>query len=277
LTHKPFLHNIIFYKMFSRISLALAMIVAAVLLMSNRSGVPQAVTLAPGEPANKTCNACHSGGNYDATIETTLLNLDSTVATTYVPNQKYIVRVSMAGKNNPKSFGFQMVALTKSDNKDMGKWSSLGPNVKNAEHLSRKYLVQSAPRADGKFYAQWTAPSTNLGPIKFYYSGLAVNLTGSTSGDSPMNGSLEVGAATTATADVSVAVPMYYDYMHRTIVSHDASIQLITIYDLNGRYVQRFHLVDQQASITTLSPGVYIAWARDKNGDQTSMRFIIME
>jgi hypothetical protein len=158
-------------------------------LISNSGGVPQAVTQAPGE-SGKNCGACHSGGIYNPTLQLTVRDSQQNFVTKYKPNRTYFLELVVAGENNPKSFGFQMVALSETGNKDMGLWSDLGQRVKNQTLLQRKYLVQSAPKTDGIFTMKWKAPSTDVGNIKFYYSGLAVNQTGNENGDSPISDQL---------------------------------------------------------------------------------------
>jgi hypothetical protein len=158
------------------------------LLLSNASGVPQAVTKAPGEANHNSCASCHNpSGNYVTSISLDILNADSMLVSQYQPGQTYTVKVKVSATNNPKSFGFQMACLDSLTNTDMGVWSALGDKVKqqtlNVGGKPRKYLVQSSPKASGVFTASWKAPAIDVGKIKFYFAGLAINQNGNTSGD----------------------------------------------------------------------------------------------
>ena len=155
-------------------------------LNANRTGVPQAVTGAPGE-SGFSCNACHNGGNFNTNIGLKIMETDSNVVSQYTPGEEYILEIDVNGQNNPKSFGFQLVALDSMQN-DMSQWKLTGDQVRQINLLNRRYLVQSSAKASGKFYVNWTAPSDYNGHVEFYYSGLAVNLNGNTSGDSHATG-----------------------------------------------------------------------------------------
>lgn len=196
--------------------LAVTIVLAALILVSNAGGVPQAVTKAPGEANHNSCATCHTpAGNYVPSVKLDVMTTDSTVVTSYEPGQTYIVRLKVSGTNSPKSYGFQMTCLDSLTNADQGLWSQLGPSVKQQNltvlQKPRKYLVQSSPRANGTFTARWTAPATDLGKIKFYYTGLAVNLNGNTNGDNNITGQLTLKSpGTTASEDfLNTSVVLY--------------------------------------------------------------------
>lgn len=182
------------------------MVIAALILVSNSGGVPQAVTKAPGEANHNSCATCHTpAGSYVPTVKLDVMQTDSTIVTSYVPGQTYIVRLKVSGTNSPKSYGFQLACLDSLTNVDQGIWTQLGPNVKQQNltvlQKPRKYLGQSSPRANGIFTARWTAPATDLGKIKFYFTGLAVNLNGNTNGDNNITGQLTLKGPATSPTD----------------------------------------------------------------------------
>lgn len=160
-----------------------------IVFLSNAKGVPQAVTKAPGE-SGLDCGACHSGANFNPTINLQVKDTSGNTVSQYQSGDLYQMVISVTGENNAKSYGFQMVALSDFDNKDQGRWSNLGVNVKTQTMLQRKYILQSNPRPDGIFTTMWQAPPTDLGSVSFYFSGLAVNLNGSNTGDSPVSNKL---------------------------------------------------------------------------------------
>ena len=93
-------------------------------LMSNASGVPQAVTKAPGEANHNSCATCHDvKGNFEPSIALDVMKSDSTLVNTYNPGETYIVRIKVSATNNPKAYGFQMSSLDSLTNSDMGVWS----------------------------------------------------------------------------------------------------------------------------------------------------------
>ena len=57
-------------------------------LMSNASGVPQAVTKAPGEATHNSCATCHDvKGNFEPSIALDVMKSDSTVINAYTPGE----------------------------------------------------------------------------------------------------------------------------------------------------------------------------------------------
>lgn len=158
------------------------------LLLSNSTGVPQAVSKAPGEANHNSCRTCHSpGNNYNPEIQLILLNADSNAVSHYIPGQVYTARVTVSGDNSPRGFGFQMTCLDSITLSDQGVWSNFGARVRqinlNPLGNSRRYVTQSATSPSGIFTMRWTAPQQDAGPVTFYYTGLAVNLNRTTTGD----------------------------------------------------------------------------------------------
>jgi Secretion system C-terminal sorting domain len=246
-------------------------IIGMIILLSNKTGVPQAVTGAPGETAGASCNACHSGGNYITSLKFQLLNLDSLPVSKYIPGQKYIAKLAVSATNNPKSFGFQMVSLIDNGNKDAGLWSNRGNNVKSIELNNRIYLEQSNPRPDGLFYSQWTAPLPSSGSVTFYYAGLAVNLTGSTNGDSHANTKTTISEDISADTDQS-QVSANYLYPNPTYggivnISNQAVFQVL-VYDLNGRLMQTSEVNEHNFDAGVLQTGVYLIYGLNDAGNK---------
>lgn len=244
---------------FNLYSIAVTVFVLAILL-SNAKGVPQAVTKAPGE-SGLNCGACHSGGNFNPTIQLTLKDSMGNAVTQYELNKKYQAEVKVAGQNNAKSFGFQLVALSDSDNKDQGKWTNLGTNVKSQTMLQRKYLVQSNPRQDGIFTVTWQAPETNIGSVSFYMSGLAVNSNGSESGDSPVSNKLTVTApATSSAVETSLVNPRVFPNpaTDRIFISHPAQVKNVEIFSALGRkIVWPTGQIENGIDVSSWTPGLY--------------------
>lgn len=167
---------------------ALILFSTFIVLLSNSTGVPQAVSKAPGESNHNSCATCHSpGSNYNPEINFALLDTNSNLVTRYTPGQTYTARVTVSGSNSPRGFGFQMTCLDSLTNADQGIWTNFGDRVRQI-NLSpmgtpRRYVTQSNTSTTGIFTMSWTAPNEDKGPVKFYYTGLAVNLNRTTTGD----------------------------------------------------------------------------------------------
>jgi len=239
----------------------LLVVFTAYTFISSSGGVPQAVTLAPGE-SGKNCSACHSGGNFDAKVDLTVKDAGGNIVTSYTPDQTYALEVKVSGNTNAKTYGFQMVALTDTGNKDMGIWSNLGQRVKSINLLQRKYMVQSSPKADGIFTMNWKAPAVNEGNISFYFSGLAANLNGGTAGDQPVSNKKTLSPVGTSSVDNTGIV----DFMiypnpatDRLYVKTSSTITSWSVYPINGQTsVITVTDVTQGISIDQLAPGTYL-------------------
>lgn len=234
------------------------------MLIANAGGVPQAVTKAPGEANHNSCATCHTpAGNYNPTITLDVLKSDSTKVTKYVPGETYIVKLTVKGTNAPKAYGFQMVSLDSLNNNDQGIWSQLGDRVKQqnltVQGKARKYLVQSGAKTNGIFTANWKAPATNIGKIKFYFTGLAVNGTGNTNGDSNVFGQISLEAEGTSSAN------QITDF--NTKVYPNPTIDILHLEDVDADFIKVSALTGQQymlpvegkkSNLSILPSGVYV-------------------
>jgi hypothetical protein len=114
---------------------------------------------------------------------------------------KVTVNVASGG---PSGYGFQLTALTVSNNTPLSGYSNLGTNVKQkavtiGSFAGRTYLEQNGVTTNNQFTFRWTAPATYSGSIRFYSSGNAVNNNGSDAGDRSGTGTLTLLPALSAT------------------------------------------------------------------------------
>lgn len=236
-------------------------IFGASLLLSNSGGVPQAVTKAPGE-SGKNCNACHDGGNYNTSVELLVKDSMNNPVFTYNPNYLYQLEVKVSGENNPKSYGFQLVSLADSDNKDVGIWSELGQRVKIINLLQRKYLVQSSAKQDGMFTMKWKAPASDIGTVSFYFSGMAVNLNGDITGDSPVSNKVTLSSPMIS-SDFETFTPLYTLYpnpVEETLnILSEETIVSIKVFNISGLAIlQTQNPLHPSIDVQGLYPGTYI-------------------
>lgn len=244
------------------------------LLMSNASGVPQAVTKAPGEANHNSCASCHTpAGNYNTSISLDVLDADSALVTQYQPGQTYTVKIKVTATNNPKAFGFQMACLDSLTNTDMGVWSALGDKVKqqtlNVGGKPRKYLVQSSPKTTGIFTASWKAPATDVGKIKFYYAGLAINQNGNTNGDNHQVGqsTLRSPASSSSSDQLATSSILFPNPVNNWCRVSNVQTHRLIFTDMSGKQYS-FSCEDGLCqNLDPLPTGTYIADGRNAYGN----------
>ena len=247
----------------------LAFLVAITILLSNAGGVPQAVTLAPGE-SGVSCNTCHNTpGNFVPQIGLEVKDALGQVVTSYIPGAQYDLKVVVSGTNSPKAYGFQMTSLADNGNTDMGVWSNLGQRVKQITLIGSKYLEQSSPRVDGIVKTKWTAPSQDKGNISFYFAGLAVNLSGNDSGDNHVTGKLTLSPSqTSSTQNLNTNQSFLYPNPTKDIltITSDKNIHNLVFYNISGQKVAQIRNENGRVDISKLQQGVYIVNSMSEEG-----------
>lgn len=252
-------------------------------LMSNANGVPQAVTKAPGEANHNSCATCHDvKGNFEPSIALDVMKSDSTLVNFYNPGETYIVRVRVSATNNPKAYGFQMSSLDSLTNSDMGVWSGFGEKVKQQtlviQQKLRKYIVQSSPKTNGIFTANWKAPATDVGKVKFYFTGLAINQNGNTNGDNNIFGQLTLNSPSTSSyndPENANDIDLYPNPAQDFITISDESVSSVTMIGLSGSFAYNIHGVNKTLDISNLANGLYVAILKDTKGNILLVRKFI--
>lgn len=138
-----------------------------------------------GAPSEGNCTACHSGvlNSGSGGLTHTFGNND----TTYFPNQTYSITVTL---NDPflTRFGFQLTALTASNTTTPGMFTAVNTantttQTGNIGGNLRRYVGHFNANTNNTWTFNWTAPTSDLGPITFYLIGNATNNNGNTNGD----------------------------------------------------------------------------------------------
>jgi hypothetical protein len=226
----------------------------------NPNNPPTGNTNAPGET---TCvkSGCHGGGSYTGTV--TITGVPDTV----VANQSYSITLKQA--SNSVRAGFQLTCLDNANaacgTLTAGTGSSIGSGAN-----SRKYARQSTPKTMANGSASWTftwkAPATaSANTIKFYYTGLAANGNGGTSGDNVFTGThtvllkqLVANEEPTLAESIKVfpvpaASTLYFDLG----VATSANLRLI---NLEGQQVLSTTIRSKEAvPVQSLKSGQYVA------------------
>ncbi len=159
------------------------------------SGMHPSSTGAPGEGnCSNATTGCHTGApitNDNTGIVNTLTY--STPDSSYLPGQTYTITVK-AQKSGISKFGFGIVALRVSNNSNQGTWvvtdAARTHTVTGTGTLStRKYMTHNTASTPAlspglnQWTFAWTAPSTNVGNITFYYATNCTNNNAAATGD----------------------------------------------------------------------------------------------
>jgi PKD repeat protein len=148
----------------------------------NTNGSPNKKTGAPGEGS---CVDCHSGSVNDGTLVNNLVMMEdgtTNVVTQYTPGQTYLLTLAVNATSTKK--GFQTVALKTSDNTQAGSMIAVSGSTAVATFQGRTYVNHiTASTSAPVFSFKWTAPSIDVGDVKFYLASNATNNNGNTNGD----------------------------------------------------------------------------------------------
>jgi hypothetical protein len=138
-----------------------------------------------GSPiASGTCAVCHSGGSYGTVAAViTVTDVMGAPVTAFVAGETYMIAVEVTHTSgSPGGYGFQLTLLD-SNNDYLGAFSVpsagsglFGPN-------NQGFWESNTSNVTNSFTVLWDAPAVNT-TVGIYVSGLAVNVNGSTSGDS---------------------------------------------------------------------------------------------
>lgn len=135
-----------------------------------------------GAPSETDCRSCHSqnSGSGQFTLD---------LPANYVPGQTYSINVNLSTSDTSRRrWGFEMTALN-SSNSRAGTFSDTTSATNSFIDSGRNYVDQSS---SGTFRNQtsgaswtfdWTAPSTDVGAVTFYASGLQCDNDGGEDGD----------------------------------------------------------------------------------------------
>jgi hypothetical protein len=137
---------------------------------------------ASGAPGENSCTDCHSQNSQTGQFMIT-------PPANYTPGQTYTIEVRHTSSDSSrKIWGFEMTALT-AGNAAAGTFAGTDGNTTSFSDAGRNYVDQTE---NGTFDNQtggalwtfnWTAPSTNVGGIRFYAAGLQGNSAGGDNGD----------------------------------------------------------------------------------------------
>ena len=146
-----------------------------------------------GAPGESTCIQCHSDNALNAPSGSINMSIAGLTNGQYSPGQTYQVSVTV-NKSGQSLFGFSAVALNDSG-QNTGTLVAGTDNhteVSAASGTSRNYVTHNfnggLSSNQKTFTFSWTAPTS--GNVSFYFSGIAANNSGGTTGDFVYSSSL---------------------------------------------------------------------------------------
>lgn len=164
----------------------LGLLFLAFLFYEASSGVAAAQnadrTGAPG--SDSSCNSCHGGGNFNASVSVAVLD-GETAVTAYEPGKKYTFRVTVNASNAPAGYGFQAVGVVAEGNANAGSFGTAPTGTQVTSLNGRQYFEHSGRSTGNSWAIEWTAPAAGTGEVRFYAAGNAVNGDFNSGGDSP--------------------------------------------------------------------------------------------
>jgi hypothetical protein len=151
--------------------------------VKNASGAPAGRTGAPGE---QSCVACHAGTalNGDDLNSLVMLDANDNPVTNYFPDSTYTMVFNNTDPAVKK--GFQLVGLKLSDNLQAGVVTGNSSTGTNRITSGNKQYINHTGASTGftnGWRFTWTAPSSNVGDVRFYVAANATNNNNNTSGD----------------------------------------------------------------------------------------------
>ena len=164
---------------------ALVALAGAASLMSSSNGVAEVQNanrtgeLGPGT----TCNLCHGGGSFGATMNISVVDPNTGDAVdAYVPGNEYVLEFAIGHtQGTPLRYGFQATTVDVGGN-NAGMFANPSSNVQ-LENVDGRHIVEhNAASTSNVFTVNWTAPIDG-GDVTLYASGLAAGNPTSSSGD----------------------------------------------------------------------------------------------
>ena len=228
----------------------------------NSGGAPSGKTGAPGEG---NCASCHSGNVNDGSATSSI--------TFNGNNNQYDVGItydfSLSISNGSSKNGFQLVILDSLQNNDVGTLiaSDLVNTQINANN--RTYLNHtSSGNTQNSWNFQWTAPSSDVGPVTIYYAYNVTNAMNNTAGDQIFLGSHTLYPSNTANIAAEAPVFLcYFNEVNNLILQKESwsnSPSFINLFDLNGKLIFHREVILQPGILNeillpnTLKSGMYI-------------------
>ncbi len=214
-------------------------ILAASELFSNSNGALN-LTGAPGEG---DCSSCHRNTQSPDINASIMISVEGNPSF-YEAGKTYTINVESIYPNLQR-FGFGVSARQKGVS-----FIPVGEllQIQDSGLQVSDYVTHTAVKTYGsgsrKWSFKWKAPESNLGPIKFYLSGIASNNDNSADGDFLLQDSLELdfqfpsGLKEENKFDFNVAVVPNENTLFASFILEESERVLITMYNMEGRLMK---------------------------------------
>ncbi len=268
-------------------------IATGVVLMSNSGGraADNAVDSTGRVAANQTCQQCHNGGAFGAaSVTIAITDANGLPATYYTPtNSIYHIRVTITSATVSQAAGFQAVVVTEQNTQaQAGTLTAVSSNTQITPLNGLQYAEHRAPSTTKTFDFDWISPSSSFGRVKIFVAGTAVNLNGTSGGDSATGATsavLEDGSVATENENASseklaVLENPVHDFLNLKASNLENGDYTVQIFDISGKIIfsknQVFSQKDNFVSIDThnFSNGIYVVALSQKNKNLASLKFI---
>lgn len=238
------------------------------------TGAPPSHTGAPGE---STCgrSGCHSDGIQNSGSAISSLSIGENF-TEYQPGTTYDLSILITDSSIQR-FGFELTAIVDKDSSFAGNFIVTDPDRTqvfsgNNEFSDRNYLTYTfngtAPFnvGEGKWTAEWIAPSVDVGSITFYLSTVAANNDFTDDGDDVYFSQYQLTEGTaTSLIDARSDKADFNIYLSgRSIFlkgNEKSLLESFTIYSIDGKIIAQSNINATSHSFQlddTVKPGVYV-------------------
>jgi hypothetical protein len=184
----------------------------------------------------------------------------------YVPGATYTISVTVTDASKQR-FGFQATA-TDANNNMAGTFTLTNPTLTSTQSAGGKTFVgHKSAGGNSTWSFDWTAPSSDVGPIKLYLAGNAANGNNNTSGDNiytnvlPLNAAQGVGIASLSTNEYLKIISQ--DFAHLIIETGVYNTpQTINLFSVGGQTIYQNTIAAGETIVripcNDLSSGIYI-------------------
>ena len=221
-----------------------------------------------GAPGDATCvqSGCHTGTviTNDKLVNSLIF---PTPDSTYEPGKTYTVKINVKNPGIAR-FGFEVLALEDKGNKNIGTFTLtqttrtqiLKHTVNGDLRAEVSHLKAGTPATPStglnSWEFNWTAPSTNVGTITFYYATNSTNNDGLSSGDNIRTSTFKLKPA------VSSGINEFFNEQ-----------EITAFYNQNGNFIDlKYNLKkDGMVSLTILNTAgqqIHSSTAEQKNAGQ---------
>ncbi len=216
---------------------------------------------------SNTCGQCHNSGSFNPFMNLTVTDQEGNAVSAYIPGDTLNLRYSITslGGPSPSRHGFQTTALD-SLLADAGQFINSGLNVQleevNTVTIPSRHVAEHAiPSPVGIFNVGWIAEE-DMGPVTFYFAGIAANGDGDSSGDNAQNSTLTLNAAEPdGLAEAALSGVSLRHSAEGIWIESDTYEQLdnVAVYSLTGQLVSDIskvrlpHLIQTRRGIHVMS------------------------